>query len=798
MSGEMFEGKDYPTQWALNPSAYQNINNDQVDWAALAQQWIKMKETVVPPAPPPPTINPMSYSTNDGSGEAPMDMDTKDDDVPPAPPAPTISGSDAWTQWNQWGHWNTSASGTGSWEWSGVPPPGVTIGPDGKPVDLPTVPVIPPVPTISTTTDFNTPPSAPSLYSYNSVSSAQSYNQVTNYWSGESPNTVPPQPSSFMKCMRHTNRTSHMRVIDSIRCRDDREKTPEEDTTTTIDAAKRRQLPAWIREGLEKMEKEKQKAVEKERLEILRKQELEARKQAEDEARAALNPSKSKFDSDSEKETEQDFETRGTQQSAEKSYDRTPDIVVRPRKSRFRDADSPESHIGTDESPTSAANTSMQKRSREDIIQEVMWKVRRSLTEILLEVTNEEIGAICREVWSRARAKVPAGETPVASLNNMAPLAQITRKLGLGIYGDSNSESEEEQSEQAQIQNDDSDEELRETVNRRQQAFRKTEQEIEARLAEEQEEEQRHEEQYNSNKQQENHTGNTSCRESVDEKETLNNQREASETLSSGGQSPQSSAVPQNAPTMNDQQAKAGSTVSGSADSDSSSTESTSSSSRSSLESSVKRRDKTRADKQQQSQSQSQQREQQQQLQQRDRSYRRRRRRSKSRSKSRSGRRSTRSRSSERAHKRRSRSRSPKLLADVPDHHLSVGNGRRVRDLAEESLARIPETNEEIAVRAANRHEMQNEEVRVQGLVVAVERDHAVAQEIADVQDHIFLEKVGDIIADPDRGIAENHDLNPVIGTVRSHHIDTGIEPDLLRAQASSTGFRSAFSTFHV
>jgi len=63
-----------------------------VDWAALAQQWIKMKETVVPPAPPPPSINPVC-SANDGSGEAPMDMDTKDDDVPPAPPAPTISGS---------------------------------------------------------------------------------------------------------------------------------------------------------------------------------------------------------------------------------------------------------------------------------------------------------------------------------------------------------------------------------------------------------------------------------------------------------------------------------------------------------------------------------------------------------------------------------------------------------------------------------------------------------------------------------------------------------------------------------
>lgn len=34
-----------------------------------------------------------------------------------------------------------------------------------------------------------------------------------------------------------------------------------------------------------------------------------------------------------------------------------------------------------------------------------MLKVRRSLTEILLEVTNEEISSVCREVWSRYRAK---------------------------------------------------------------------------------------------------------------------------------------------------------------------------------------------------------------------------------------------------------------------------------------------------------------------------------------------------------------------------------------------------------
>lgn len=62
-----------------------------------------------------------------------------------------------------------------------------------------------------------------------------------------------------------------------------------------LDHIKRRQLPAWIREGLEKMEREKLKAVERERQEILRKQEVEARKKIEDQARAVLNPSKSKF-----------------------------------------------------------------------------------------------------------------------------------------------------------------------------------------------------------------------------------------------------------------------------------------------------------------------------------------------------------------------------------------------------------------------------------------------------------------------------------------------------------------------
>ncbi|XP_051164145.1 arginine/serine-rich protein PNISR isoform X2 [Leptopilina boulardi] len=622
MTGKLFEGKDYPTQWALNPSTYQNMSNDQVDWAALAQQWIKMKETVVPPAPPPPSID-TGQSDNDGGGEAPMDMDTKDDDIPPAPPAPSISGSDyyvmmrgndrskekqifhkkshknnsdGWNQWNQWGHWNASGPGPGNWEWSGVPPPGVTIGPDGKPTGISNTPVAPAAPQISG--NFNVPPpSASSPYVYNSVTNAQTYNQVSSYWSGDQSGVMSSQPPPFLKGMRHSNRMPPIRGVDPMRSREEREPTPEEDQYT-LDAAKRRQLPAWIREGLEKMEREKQKAVERERQEELRKQEIEARKKAEDEARAVLNPSKSKFDSDSEKETEE--ETGSRQDETEKNHDRSPDHG-RPRRSRFRDAESPDSRSAKEGSPISNFTPSIPKRSREEILQDVMLKVRRSLTEILLEVTNEEISSVCREVWSRARAKAPAGEPPVASFNNTAPLAQITRKLGLGIYGDSNSESEEEQKEDEEPEDEDSDEELKETLRRRQQAFKKTEEEIEARLAEEEQEMKRQEE--HIYEQQKNHIGNSSGRNSV-ENETINNEREASETMSSGGQTPQHQLITTDNTSKINSPIKSAGTESSSDDDDDDDDDSSTETSQSSTRK-IKRSRKERDDRKQKSKSRS-------------------------------------------------------------------------------------------------------------------------------------------------------------------------------------------------
>lgn len=63
---------------------------------------------------------------------------------------------------------------------------------------------------------------------------------------------------------------------------------PSKAILTTTDALKRRSLPAWIREGLEKMEREKQKQMERERQEQERVDAQRAREEAELEAAEEL------------------------------------------------------------------------------------------------------------------------------------------------------------------------------------------------------------------------------------------------------------------------------------------------------------------------------------------------------------------------------------------------------------------------------------------------------------------------------------------------------------------------------
>lgn len=76
------DGTGNDVQWPLNHAAYQNINADHVDWAALAQQWIHMKTIPSDPIlvpPPPPNIS--KSSVFDEQGEAPMEVEKEDEQL---------------------------------------------------------------------------------------------------------------------------------------------------------------------------------------------------------------------------------------------------------------------------------------------------------------------------------------------------------------------------------------------------------------------------------------------------------------------------------------------------------------------------------------------------------------------------------------------------------------------------------------------------------------------------------------------------------------------------------------------
>lgn len=93
-------------QW-VNQAVYQNVDLESVDWAALAQQWIFMKETcptveTIPAAPPPPIISKPNERQQQKQfieqGEAPMEVEPLDEHTetattlqpPPAPSPPKI------------------------------------------------------------------------------------------------------------------------------------------------------------------------------------------------------------------------------------------------------------------------------------------------------------------------------------------------------------------------------------------------------------------------------------------------------------------------------------------------------------------------------------------------------------------------------------------------------------------------------------------------------------------------------------------------------------------------------------
>lgn len=131
------ESQKFP-QWTLNPATYQNMSNDQVDWAALAQQWIIMKEAGPPPVP---GETPVTYAKDGKKSDKTLGSSTdnqKEKNQPvvgstwPAndPPPPPGADSWSWNAQNQNWNWNNS------WVSPTAPPP-PNIGPLKAPL-LPT------------------------------------------------------------------------------------------------------------------------------------------------------------------------------------------------------------------------------------------------------------------------------------------------------------------------------------------------------------------------------------------------------------------------------------------------------------------------------------------------------------------------------------------------------------------------------------------------------------------------------------------------------------------------------------
>nr|CAH7719913.1 unnamed protein product [Callosobruchus chinensis] len=434
------------TQWPLSASAgnagYAPATGEQVDWAALAQQWIIMKEAGPPPPVPgeqPVLIDNKKEKGQDGceGGEAPMDVEGErgaDSAWQSAAAAanwqwpPTVSAQGAWAgAWDNASAWGAQAA---------------AAAPSAPHISSARTPLLPTPDATAASRGYNSGTAS------NTAGSIDGSSTTSNYWTANSaapsakhirphnkryskvnvpikaPATIP--PALLNEAVRHHHRAPAPPDITSS-------------TMPVLDANKRKQLPAWIREGLEKMEKEKMKQLEKEKQKQEREEFLEKNKQNDQETMEILKSTmkerqKSKFDSD------EDDDGKGDR----------------------RKAGSPEPVPLTQD--------------------ELMMKVRRTMTEILLKVTNSLIESVCKEERNRYHKKLKASDQ-----RQSAPRGGVflSARLGLGAYGDDSSSNSEGEDEDSDSKDDkDSDNELRDTIKRRMVDFEKTEREIEDRLEE--------------------------------------------------------------------------------------------------------------------------------------------------------------------------------------------------------------------------------------------------------------------------------------------------------------------------
>jgi len=395
---------------------YQQGQN--VDWAALAQQWIHTTQTQNNSSSDPAQGNTDASSAQDkGGGEASMDLCDPDDQNQNASGWEGLSWNHG-QQMNNWNNWQQAGNGGGGWPQGGgnfdwQQQQGNNWGGG----------------------DFGWSDQSHGNGNWNNDFPAYSQNDEQGRDKDYSHLVDEYQENRSSSRSRKRNLPSLMQV------------NTQEPSYQTLNEDQRKKLPPWIREGLEKMERDKRKKEEdemrKERANELKKQ----RREQEMKINKSLDPSSSKFDlsgseSGSEKEEEPPAPAKQTKPKARSRFEDVNEMVQEAK-----------GKVEVNNKYPLPPKLAAPVKSKEEILEEMTMNLRKLMTTILLEVTSEEIKSMAVDLHAKEKDKM--GKPKIKNM--------------LSGYG-SNSDSEEDA--------DSDDDDLERVLNRKKKKFREMEDDI--------------------------------------------------------------------------------------------------------------------------------------------------------------------------------------------------------------------------------------------------------------------------------------------------------------------------------
>uniref|UniRef100_A0A1I8N920 Arginine/serine-rich protein PNISR n=1 Tax=Musca domestica TaxID=7370 RepID=A0A1I8N920_MUSDO len=386
-------------------------SGQNIDWASLAQQWIKMRDSALISGNETNAFSTPTTRYEEEKGEADMDMD--EDDQIEKTSAPKYISDSIMQQ-------SVETGSTAPWYMDKT----------------------------NRTDTVGTDPETASQ----------------NQWDKWNKQHTSKQAHQNIQNRRQVNQTVHIPSLlkmnvphpNEIRCLSD----PSSDSSNAsniMDAAKRKGLPAWIREGLEKMEREKQKQQGKYQI-------------TENEKFPTGGTAFAKPTSSKESETNE-LKEMGNEYDEQDDTVPSSDVIEKDLNEDLLKEDIDESEVSPER--------------YEQRLEKMMIVVRQTLTELLLEVTNEEISKLANETLKNYKLKASSAQV----VHNSA-LSDITGKLGLAVYGHSSSDdSSDDEDNVSTLKNgissggNDSEEDIKASLRLKKRSFQKIATEIEERVS---------------------------------------------------------------------------------------------------------------------------------------------------------------------------------------------------------------------------------------------------------------------------------------------------------------------------